>query len=96
MPFKLSDGSPYFEAPEVVTALPGELAENHLALCPTCSAKWQHANKTSETDLRQAINTSDEPDIEVTLAGDVIRLRFVRVHFDDLRAILIAPKAAAG
>lgn len=96
MPFKLPDGSPYFETPEVITALSAEFAENHLALCPNCCAKWQHANETSEADLRHAIGSSDAPDVEVTLAGAVVRLRFVRVHFDDLCAIVTAPRTATG
>jgi hypothetical protein len=69
-----------------------ELAENHLALCPNCCAKWQHANETPETVLRQAISASEQPEIEVTLAGVVVKLRFVRIHYDDLRTILIASK----
>jgi hypothetical protein len=92
MPFKLSDGAPYFEIPEVIRAVSEELAENHLALCPNCCAKWQHANETPETVLRQAISASEQPEIEVTLAGVVVKLRFVRIHYDDLRTILIASK----
>jgi len=92
MPFKLSDRTPYFEIPEIVGAVSAELAENHLALCPNCSAKWQHANETSEAVLRQAISASEQPEIEVTLAGAVVKLRFVRVHFDDLRTVLAALK----
>ncbi|MGJ4949004.1 sacsin N-terminal ATP-binding-like domain-containing protein [Bradyrhizobium sp. HKCCYLS20291] len=92
MPFKLPDGSPYFEAPEVLGALSQEIAENHVALCPTCCAKWHHANDTAETVLRDAIEVSDLPEIDVTLAGSPVKLRFVRVHFDDLRTILTALK----
>lgn len=36
MPFRLEDGTPYFEAPELLQSSSAELAENHLALCPTC------------------------------------------------------------
>ncbi|MEA2541716.1 MAG: hypothetical protein QOH35_3082 [Acidobacteriaceae bacterium] len=92
MPFKLSDGTPYFEIPEVVGAVSAELAENHLALCPNCSAKWQHANETTEAVLRQAISASEQPEIEVTLAGAVVKIRFVRIPFDDLRTVLAALK----
>ena len=92
MPFKTADGAPYFEAPEVLGALSQELAENHLALCPTCCAKWHHANETPETALRGAIELSESPDIDIMLAGSPVKLRFVRVHFDDLRTILTALK----
>jgi hypothetical protein len=55
MPFRLEDGTPYFEAPELFQSSSAELAENHLALCPTCCAKWQHANSTSDVEICDGI-----------------------------------------
>jgi hypothetical protein len=52
MPFSLPDGSPYFEAAECLGSLGKEQAENHLALCPTCAAKWRYANPVTDEDLR--------------------------------------------
>ena len=51
MPFKLADGSPYFEGVEFLRSEGRELSENHVALCPTCAAKWRYANETSPEDL---------------------------------------------
>ena len=87
MPFRLSDGTPYFEAPELLQSASAELAENHLALCPTCCAKWQHANGTSDADIGEALQNADSAELIATLAGEATRLRFVQVHFDDLRTI---------
>lgn len=90
MPFRLSDGTYYFEAPELLQSVSVELAENHLALCPTCSAKWQHANDTDDAEISEAIQRAEIDELSLTLAGESVRLRFVKVHFDDLRTIFAA------
>lgn len=87
MPFRLADGTPYFEAPELLLSASAELPENHLALCPTCCAKWQHANVTSEDEIGEAIRRAELPELWITLAGVATRVRFVQVHFDDLGTI---------
>jgi hypothetical protein len=87
MPFRLADGKQYFEAPEFLQSASAELKENHLAPCPTCCAKWQNANSTSDADIGDAIQGADEPEIMITLAGVTTRLRFVHMHFEDLRTI---------
>jgi hypothetical protein len=88
MPFRLADGFHYFEAPEFLDDAPSEHTENHLALCPVCSAKWRNARKTSTEELRDAVVAAEEPVVQVCLAGEDVRLRFVGVHLDDLRAII--------
>lgn len=88
MPFDLPDGSPYFEAPELLPEASAELVENHLALCPTCCAKWRHARATPEGDLITALQSAPSPQITVTLAGEVTVIRFVQIHLDDLRSII--------
>jgi hypothetical protein len=90
MPFRLDDGIPYFEAPELLQSASAELAENHLALCPTCCAKWQNANGTSEAELRDALLSAKAPELSVVLAGETVRIRFVQVHYEDLRTIFKA------
>lgn len=87
MPFRLPTGEHYFEAPEFLLSASAELAENHLALCPTCSAKWRYANDEDDADLLAAMHEASAPEIAVTLAGAPVRLRFVQVHFDDLLSI---------
>jgi hypothetical protein len=87
MPFRLDDGAHYFEAPEFLQSASAELAENHLALCPNCCAKWQNANSATDAELRKALATADVLELSVTLAGHLVRLRFVQVHIEDLRTI---------
>ena len=87
MPFRLGDGSPYFEAPELLADASSELVENHLALCPTCSAKWRFARTTTDAELLEKLRDAKAPEMNVSLAGEETVLRFVQVHFDDLRTI---------
>ncbi|RXT28004.1 hypothetical protein B5P46_04105 [Rhizobium leguminosarum] len=88
MPFNLPDGSPYFEAAELLPEASAELVENHLALCPTCSAKWRHARSSSDADVIAELRAAQTPEILVTLAGEATAVRFVQVHLDDLRTII--------
>ena len=88
MPFNLPDGSPYFEAPELLPEASAELVENHLALCPTCCAKWHHARGTTDADVIAALRSAQTPEITVTLADEETVIRFVHVHLDDLRTII--------
>lgn len=90
MPFDLADGSPYFEAPQLFSETSTEHAENHLALCPTCCAKWHHARGTSDEAIVNALLSAEAPEIVVSLAGEETTIRFVQVHLDDLRAIVSA------
>ncbi len=89
MPFHLADGLAYFEAPEFLRDNELELVENHLALCPTCSAKWQHARSATCDELRAAVAAAAEPVVEIELASMPVRLRFVEIHLADLRSSVI-------
>jgi hypothetical protein len=64
-----------------------ELVENHIALCPTCCAKWHHARATDDANVIAALTSTSTPEITVTLAGEATVVRFVQVHLDDLRTI---------
>ena len=44
LPFKLPNGSYYFEAVEIVRGAPKRFREGFLALCPNHAAAYQHAN----------------------------------------------------
>lgn len=87
MPFNRPDGTPYFEAVECLDSLEKEQAENHLALCPTCAAKWRHANPISDPELRAKLAEAASPEITVELAGVATRVRFTQVHLNDLRTV---------
>jgi hypothetical protein len=45
------------------------------------------ANATSDAEIEDALQSAATPEISVTLAGEPTRLRFVNVHFEDLRTI---------
>lgn len=87
MPFVLPDGSPYFEASELLNGMTTEHAETHLAMCPVCAAKWRHANPMGDPELRNLIESATSPEIDITLAGEPVRLRFTQLHLDDIRTV---------
>src|SRR5262249_22702782 len=87
LPINLQDGSPYFEAPELLPETTVEFAENRLALCPTCCAKWRHARTTSDANVMAALRSTQSLQITVTLADEATVIRFVQVHLDDIRAL---------
>ena len=49
MPFKLKDGSYYFEAVQVSDDFTKENHELYLALCPLCAAKYSYFVKKDHT-----------------------------------------------
>ncbi|MCM5688614.1 hypothetical protein M8037_07230, partial [Sinorhizobium meliloti] len=63
-------------------------------------AKWQHANSTSDVEIGDGIESAELPELNIILAGEATRLRFVQVHFDDPRTIFEVtgrnPPSAAG
>ena len=93
MPFKIEELH-YFEAVQCIKELKKRHIENRLALCPTCSAMYQYAPKTDDTEVRRRIvnhpaaETSASVEIPVNLAGSEHRLYFVGKHWFDLKIIL--------
>ncbi len=90
MPFKLDDGSYYFEAVECVKGLGLELPQNHLSLCPICAAKYRHANGTPPDELKKRILDTSGSEVPVTLAREECRIGFTNVPLLDLQAALKA------
>jgi hypothetical protein len=88
MPFRLADGNHYFEAVEFYLTLDVEIFENHLALCPTCAAKWRHANAAAPSSITASIMEAESPELEVVLAGSMAQVKFVHLHFQDVRTII--------
>ena len=54
MPFKVN-GQYYFVATQCICNLSKEIPQNHLALCPNCAAKYQHAKNDSDEQVKTAI-----------------------------------------
>lgn len=90
MPFKLDNGSYYFEAVECIKNFQKESGENYIALCPICAAKYRFANGSNEDVLRSEIQNADGLTIPVNLAKENKTIRFVKVHLEDLKVILEA------
>lgn len=90
MPFKLDDGSYYFEAVECIKDFQKESGENYIALCPVCAAKYKFANGSNEAVLRSEIQSADGLTIPVKLAKENKTIRFVKVHLEDFKVILEA------
>ncbi|MBI5102010.1 MAG: hypothetical protein HZB33_09290 [Nitrospirae bacterium] len=88
MPFKLDDGSFYFETVELLRDFPKECAEKYLALCPVCSAKFQYALGTKPEALSSAILNTDSLTSPLLLARENKTIRFVKVHLEDIRTLL--------
>lgn len=96
MPFKLDDGRYYFEAVECVNDEEKELRENHLALCPTCAAKYRHANGSSPAQIRESVSLATGLEVQITLAREPQTLRFVEMHLQDLQVVLQGGGARPG
>jgi hypothetical protein len=88
MPFRMLDGTPYFEAVACVADEQRELRENHLALCPNCAAKWRHANAANSDEVLAAVAGAEGLEISAQLADHPETIRFVETHMADLRAAL--------
>jgi hypothetical protein len=89
MPFRLADGHYYFEAVAFDGRESKEHVPNHLALCPTCAAKYMHARWTPESDLRRLLG-NDGLIVSLILAQKEEAIRFVEMHKHDLRVLFSA------
>jgi hypothetical protein len=87
MPFRLASGEYYFEAVELFEDLVHEYRENYLALCPVCAAMFRHASDVEPDEFRDSLQEASDLSVEVTLAGQAYRIRFVDDHRIDLLAL---------
>ena len=90
MPFKKRDGEYYFEAVEALSKMyfSKEHEAQFLALCPTCAAKYEEFVKADENALaalKESLLKSDGPEVPVVIENSSTILRFVEIHFDDLK-----------
>jgi hypothetical protein len=92
MPFKLNEYY-YFEAVQCIKDSDKQYYQNYLALCPTCAAMYKHACQTEDNVIRNLIVEHDAQldspsvEIDVILAGEPRKLRFVGTHWFDLKTI---------
>lgn len=93
MPFKKRDGEYYFESVEALTGehFPRENEAQFLALCPLCSAMYKEFVRRDEevmTELKHTIRNTDECEVPLRLGELDTSIRFVEIHFQDIKTIL--------
>jgi hypothetical protein len=87
LPFKLDNGTYYFEAVELLPDLQRRHVQNYLCLCPNHSAMFRHANGSRET-LKKRIMQHSENEICMVLAQNDHVIYFTKTHLEDLKAII--------
>ena len=93
LPFKLSDGSYYYEAVEFLQ-LNNRHPQNHLALCPNHAAMFKHANGSKDT-LLPLVKNLDGNDLAIKLAGADAQIYFTTTHLADLKVVIDADASIA-
>ncbi len=87
MPFKLDDGTDYFEKVEFLSELKMWHFQNYLALCPNHSAMFQHANSTKDL-MKEMFSDLTSNELEVVLAQENMTIYFTKTHIADLKTII--------
>lgn len=94
LPFKIKDGSWYFEAVRLVNARKRVHTANAIALCPLCAALYKYARGTkNEAILDELDSTTIDAgqgtvEIPVVLDGKRIKLGFTGKHAIDIKTAL--------
>jgi hypothetical protein len=89
LPFKLDDGTEFFETVEFLPELEKRHFQNYLALCPNHSAMYRHANGSKEI-IRNMVQNLTGNELEVVLAQRDMTIYLSRIHVLDIKAVLVA------
>ena len=87
LPFRLADGSYYFEAVEFLPDLKKHHHQNYLALCPNHAAMFMHAN-ASKDEMKDRFLALGSSELELTLADQPVAVYFTDTHLADLRVVI--------
>ena len=87
LPFRLSDGSYYFEAVEFLPDLERHHYQNYLVLCPNHAAMFMYAN-ASEDEMTDRFLALDGNELELTLADQSVIVYFTDTHVADLGVVI--------
>lgn len=87
MPFKLDDGTSYFEKIEFLPELSRRHHQNYLGLCPNHAAMFKHANGSKDFMLAMFSEVRDN-ELEVVLAQKDATVYFTKTHIADLKKII--------
>ena len=94
MPFRLDDGSSYFEKVEFLSELKKRHHQNYLALCPNHAAMFRHANSTDDLMLEMFMEV-DGNELDVVLAHTDQTIYFTKTHIADLKKVIEVDRARA-
>lgn len=89
LPFKLNDGSSYFEKVEFLSELKKRHHQNYLALCPNHAVMFQYTNG-SRDQLKGMVIQARTNELEIILAQQPGQIYFTETHLADLRAVIAA------
>lgn len=89
LPFKLEDGTEFFELVEFLPDLRKRHVQNYLALCPNHSAMYRHANGSKKVICEMVQNLTDN-ELEVTLGQKDRTIYLSQHHVIDIKAVLAA------
>jgi hypothetical protein len=89
LPFKLGDGTFYFEAVQFLPELRKQHYQNYLSLCPNHAAMFEYVNGASDL-LKDMVLGLDDNELELVLADENVTAYFTKTHIADLHAIIAA------
>ena len=87
LPFRLDDGTDYFEAVEFIPELNKRHYQNYLALCPNHGAMFQYVNNSSDC-LEQDFTELATNELGVVLAQKDLTIYFTKTHIADLKEVV--------
>ena len=87
MPFRLDDGTEYFEKVEFLPQLKRRHYQNYLALCPNHAAMFQYANGSADS-MRTTLAELNGNNFQIVLAQKDDTIYFTKTHVADLREIV--------
>ena len=87
MPFRLDDGTEYFEKVEFLSQLKRRHYQNYLALCPNHAAMFQYANGSADSMLTTLAQLNGN-NFQIVLAQKDDTIYFTKTHVADLREIV--------
>ena len=87
LPFRLADGTYFFEAVEFLPGLERHHYQNYVALCPNHAAMFMHAN-ASKDEMTDGFLALDGNELALTLADQQVTLYFTHTHIADLGIVI--------
>ncbi|WP_169979791.1 sacsin N-terminal ATP-binding-like domain-containing protein [Tautonia rosea] len=94
LPFRLDNGSFYFEKIEFLRELQQHHYQNYLALCPNHAAMFRHANGSKDLMLEMFLEIEGN-ELDVILAQQNFTIWFTKKHIADLKAVIAQDRRQA-